>query len=234
MSPDRISEEVLNAFVDGQLEAAERLRVLDASRRDPQLAERICALNQTKDLVRTAFAEPPPPRSRERRGAASTGLGLSVAALLILTLGSLAGWIAHGYLAAPLGFQLAHRGEKTGGRFILHLADSEPARMEAVLSDTEALFRRFDALHRPVQAEVVVNGEGLALLNAATSPYGQRIRALMQRYQGVSFLACAEALERMRLQGQLVRLLPQARVIEEGALERIISRLQEGWSYIRV
>jgi hypothetical protein len=234
MNPATISEEALNAYVDGQLAPDERLRVLEAAQRDEALAARICALRQSKDLVRMAFADPPPPRRAERRQGLARGWGLGAAALLLLGLGGVGGWFAHGNPAVPVGFRMSTARHVAPGHFILHVADADPTHMKAALDDTEALFRRYRNMHVPVHIEVVVNGEGLALLNADTSPYGRRIRELIRRYQGVSFLACANALERMRLEGRPVRLLPEAHVIEEGALDRIIARLEEGWSYIRV
>jgi len=236
MSADGISDEVLNALVDGQLEVAEGLRVLEAAQRDEHLAAQICALLHTKELVRLAYADPPHPRREKRRRpmSLSVGPGLSAVAALLLSIGVLTGWVAHGRLTPPLGFQLSDTRVQAPGRFILHVADADPAHMDDALNDTESLVRRFEALRQPVRIEVVANGDGLALLNAETSPYGQRIRDLVDRYPGVAFLACAQAVEHMRLKGKPIRLLPDVKVIQEGALDRIITRLQQGWSYIRV
>lgn len=49
------SEEMLNAFVDGQLTLEERIRVYDRLQRDEALNRRICELCTVRDLVRFAY-----------------------------------------------------------------------------------------------------------------------------------------------------------------------------------
>ena len=83
-----------------------------------------------------------------------------------------------------------------------------------------------------MQLEVVANAEGLKLLRADTSPYPERIRRMALQFNNISFLACNRAIEKLRMNGIDVHLLPEARVIP-GALEEIVDRLQQGWVYIR-
>jgi len=234
MRQEKISDEVLNAFVDGQLEAEERLGVLGAAQSDEELAARICTLREIKELTRLAYANPPQPPSRANRHSAAPWPRLAAAAAMLATIGSIGGWAAHGYLAQPTPFQLTEATNVQTDRFILHLSDGDASKMEATLNDVETLYQRFEAAGQTAQIEVVFNGEGLKLLNADASPYGQRIRTLLQEHNGIAFLACAQAMERMELKGRPIQLLPQVKVIDEGALERIITRIRQGWSYIKV
>lgn len=235
MSDANYSDETLNAFVDGEMAAEERLRVLDAARSDGRLAARICELRQAKELVQLAFAAPPSPAGHGRRPAGTRRLAMAAAVLMTLTVGGLSGWLAHARFgeAGLSGFELAHATEDPR-RLILHVASNDPARIEDALGNAEALLARHEATREPLMIEVVANGDGLALLNADSSPYARRIRSLTERYDNISFMACAMVLERMRLKGSEVRLLPEAAVLEDGALEEILARLREGWAYIRV
>lgn len=55
------SEEMLNAFVDGQLTLEERIRVYDRLQRDEALNRRVCELCAVRDLVRFAYEIPTKP-----------------------------------------------------------------------------------------------------------------------------------------------------------------------------
>ncbi|MBL8478523.1 MAG: hypothetical protein JNK59_04380, partial [Sterolibacteriaceae bacterium] len=61
-----ISDEQLNAFIDEELDSADRERVLAAVAVDGELAQRACALRLVKEQVRHAYAEPPAAPSRRQ------------------------------------------------------------------------------------------------------------------------------------------------------------------------
>jgi len=113
------------------------------------------------------------------------------------------------------------------------VSSSDPVRFGAALDGVERLLRTSRAEGRVVQVEIVANTEGLNLLRADRSPYAARLRHLAHRYDNVRILACSRTIEKFRLMGVDVRLLPEAEVIP-GALEQIVTRLQEGWVYIKV
>ena len=74
----RISDEMRNAYVDGQLDAAEWGSVTERLERDAALREDVCELRTLKDLVRHAYAVPPEPRERARRAAAEISSSVMV------------------------------------------------------------------------------------------------------------------------------------------------------------
>lgn len=57
MSKRPISEEMLNAFVDRQLCAEDRLRVLRSLSRDHGLSQDICDRQRVKELVSLAYGQ---------------------------------------------------------------------------------------------------------------------------------------------------------------------------------
>ena len=61
-----ISENELNAFADGQLGTTDRARILEALGRDPGLQTRMAEIQQTRNLLRLAYQQPPLPRVRQR------------------------------------------------------------------------------------------------------------------------------------------------------------------------
>ena len=57
---------------------------------------------------------------------------------------------------------------------------------------------------------------------------------MQQDYKNVKFLACGKTIERLQLKNilQTVPLLPGVTVVPS-ALDQVILRMQDGWSYIR-
>ena len=85
-----ISDEQLNAFIDDELDAADRERVLTAVAVDGALAQRACALRLLKEQVRHAYAEPPAAPSRQRPARPWRALAMA----LMLAGAAVGGWIA--------------------------------------------------------------------------------------------------------------------------------------------
>ena len=59
MTSKDVSDERLNAFVDGELEASEKSEVFEALGEDSTLSQRACELRQLSELVRHAYDHPP-------------------------------------------------------------------------------------------------------------------------------------------------------------------------------
>jgi len=235
------SDEQLQAFVDDEIDIAERAEIMEAVRHDDELACRVCELLQIKDSVRLAYREPElpanPPASWKSGWWSGTPFR-AAAAVLIFALGTVTGTALQMNTTDPL----SHTGGKLASaaianqelkRVVLHISTAESQRLDQALSDAEELLGSYKDRPEMVQLEVVANTEGLSLLRADTSPYPERIRRLAQQFNNVSFLACSRTIEKLRMRGIDVHLLPEARVIP-GALEAIVDRMQEGWVYIRV
>lgn len=236
---DKFSDEQIQAFVDDEIDTHDRAEIIEAVSKDEKLACRVCELLQLKDSVRLAYREPPQPDHINTRWQTSHKTRLSIktaAAVVLFALGSTTGWLLHTHPAStspvPKIAQMAPA-EKEYKRVILHISTADPARLGQALDDAEMLLSGYKDHPEMVQLEVVANTEGLTLLRADTSPYVERIRRLAQEYDNISFLACSRTIEKLRMKGIDVRLVPEAMVIP-GALEEIVDKLQEGWVYIRV
>jgi uncharacterized protein len=62
MTKPRLSEEMLNAFVDRQLSPEDRLRILKTVAGDQGLGQEICERQRVKELVNLAYRQPARPR----------------------------------------------------------------------------------------------------------------------------------------------------------------------------
>ena len=247
--PQRLSDEMQSAFVDGQLDARESAEWLERMGNDPRLRDQVCRTRLVKEMVRAAyrdaaprFAPPEPPR---RRPAAAALLAVALVAALV-------GWQAHRWLPGGLASALAWASapddpvqraglvgsnleavrQASADRVLVHIASSDKAHLGPALDGIEGLLRDARAAGRPVAIEVVANIGGIDLLRVGASPYPARIAALQAAYPELSFIACGQTLDRLRERGATVQLLPGVRQASS-ALDEVVRRLQEGWVYVK-
>lgn len=247
------SDEYLNAFIDGELDDAEREHLLDELRRNEALNARLCDLQKVRALLQHAYRCPPePPRSGETatRRRRSSRLIAGIAASLALGVGVLLGWSMHG-MQHPTGnlLEIAQSMQLGGGvdvnragmsdndpwRVVLHVTTADTHRLQTLLDEAEGLLARHaDGAARSVAVEVLANGRGLDLLRADTSHFAERIRQLQARYDNLTFKACSNAIKRLKREKNIdVILLPEAKVVPT-AIGEVIQRQREGWAYVQI
>lgn len=236
----RITDETLNAFVDQQLTPAEMGEIFEAVRQDAELARRSCEIRQLKSLVRHAYDGVEPGRPAQWRTGRSWGVE-AVAALLLLGVGGLLGWtlrpMGSGLLPAALAskgeYMRASHAEAAGNRFILHIDSDRPERMAAVLDYADQILDNASREGVPAELEIVANNYGLNLLREDLTPYRERIDALARKHANLKFIACGQAVARLERDGRKVRLIEEAQLVPS-AIGEVVSKLKEGWTYIRV
>jgi uncharacterized protein len=237
MTPQReFADSLLHAFVDDQLEAGDRARVLAAMEADALLRERVCELRRSKEWVRLAFDEVrAPPRRSSRVGVRGRWLkstqGLAASVLLMVG-GFLLGWFAQQIpstgASAP-GLEVV--GVEAGGhRVLLHIDHADPTRFLAVLEDAEYLLETYR--DQGVKVDVLANAGGIDLLRADVSPHALRIAQMIGTYPDLRFLACANSIARLREQ-EITPILIDRVNTSGTAVDHVVDRLQRGWTYIR-
>ena len=246
---DTISEEQLNAFIDGELDSEDRDRILEAIQGDAMLKASACELRTVQELVRHAY-DYPGSQDKRRCAPAMSGWGKGLAASLLLASGALLGWFGHGqttesrlqamYWDEQNSFQRTSlpRAAETAGhkKVLVHLNTSDLDKVKEALDTAEEMLRTYARNNQPAEMEIVANAGGLELLRASRSPYAERVRELQQEYLNLHFLACQTAMDRVRReQGIDISddLLPGVGVTPS-ALDQILDRLREGWVYIKV
>ena len=228
---NNFSDERLNAFVDNELGNEEREEILAAIAEDAELGQRLCALRSAKELVRHAYSHVQ--TYSRKRGRRISLWGGALAAGVALVVGVLIGWQGHRTaIGSPSESALAWAGSLFAPqptRVLLHLDSSQAERMEEALDMVEAYLAK--AGHARV--EVVVNNSGLDLLRQEATPHAARIAALAARHEMLAFVACGNAIARYRSAGLDVTLVPEARV-ERTAVEHIVDRVRQGWTYLKI
>jgi len=249
-----ISEERLNAFIDGELDAAEKNEFFESLGKDTALSQQVCELRQLSELVRHAYDKPPESEKYcETKPRRMNTWGRAAAATLLVGLGAMLGWAGNQpagqiedsdvhamYWDKDRSFQntdinkiASQPGTK---RVIVHLNTSSIARFEQALDTAERLLETYAGSELGAEVEVVTNASAIKMLRTGYSPYAQRVRELQERYLNLTFLACRDAIDHVRELEELdtdITLLPDVDVTQS-ALEHILNRLSEGWVYINV
>ncbi len=239
-----VSDEVLQAFVDGELDVAESEALIARMRDDRELAQRVCGFRSLQSMVRLAYAEPPAPRNKRIQANTRRQFVQRCAyGCLVLLVGLSGGWALRGYEtvasaipAGPVaeGFQTASLArESDPNRVLLHIDSAEPVKMRAVLDQAERYLDQAERDQRPMQIEIIANSHGLDLLREGVSPYSDRIASMRKRHANLYFVACSQSVARFKNEGQNVVLLPVAKTAPT-AIGEIVTRLQQGWTYVRV
>ena len=222
---EELSQEMQNAFVDGQLDAADWTALVERMGRDDALRRRVCELRTLKDMTRSAYSGVHPGRVVPAPGRARWARVAAVALVF-----ALAGWLAHDALA-PGRILTALRGV-AADRILVHIASSRGEVVDTALQEVEDYLRDARAAGRQVKVEIVANNSGMDILRTDTSAYAARLERLRAKYPNLTYIACNQTADRLREKGTAVKLLPGVHVAPT-ALDEIVKRMQEGWVYIR-
>jgi intracellular sulfur oxidation DsrE/DsrF family protein len=232
------SDEELNRFVDGQLDDKDRRRLESHLAADSALAEKVRQYRSIDQALRDAYddVEPPQRRMIAETVRATGGHSLALAALL-LPLGVFVGWIVHANLPVakihePLagGISLPAEGREHLNT-VLHIDVDERAAAEKLLDRVETILTAYAG--EEIQVEVVANAAGLNLLRADRSAVAQRVSAMMDKYDNLMFLACANTIKRLAEKGEYVQLIGRSRA-GETAIDHVVNRLRAGWTYVKI
>lgn len=238
---ERISEELLNAFVDGQLDGSEWAVISSRLERDPALREEVGRLRALKAMLRQAYATPPVTAGSSLR-AAPGWAALAAASLLF----ALAGWFGHAAWNEPPVLDPASayalRGDwhslradwrsLDAARVLVHVSSGGHGALTGVLDEVDDLLREAGAAGRRLEVEIVANGPGLDLLLASDDALARRVASLRKAHPGLGLVACGQTLARRRAQGGPTGLVDGA-AVAPSALHRVIERLRAGWIYVR-
>lgn len=238
-----LMENDLHALVDGELSADRQAELMEAIAADPALARRVCELRHLKAQVRLAYELP----AQEQAGSAPrqkrSTWGAIAAGLVIALLSGFSGWLLHPTANSSermVVLDADGRGlapaaaENQETRIVVHLTNPSMTVAADLLNEVQNLLHAYQEQGRNLRLEVVSNGPGLALLREGLSTHKEQIRQLAQDYPNLTFVACLNTIERLRVdKGIEVRLLPDAEVTRSG-VSRVVKRQKEGWTYIKV
>jgi len=237
------SDELLNAFVDEQLAHKEKAELLDAVRHDPELSQRLCKLQKLNKLIQLTYESievPVRQQAVENKYQPNQFKWFAAAASILLIIGTVAGWFSNQAINNNSLYEIAEiRQTATASNqdkwhLMLHVSTANPVRLNIVLDEAESLLKEYAAASKNLELEILTNGEGLALVTNAGNEYNRRLQKLQLKYQNLVVMACGQTLKRFkRSTGKPADLLPDTNVVTS-AINQIVKRQKQGWSYIRI
>jgi len=230
------STEIINAYADGELQGGEKIEFEKALLTDTKLQQTLDDLYALKAHLKHAYhnVEPPvktPVSSSKYRVA-------SYVAFLLMTFTG--GWFSSDLLHNRLN--VAETNSVTPvmqaiadqpGKYIIHISVNDNKKFKKTLDQAEALLANYQNVDQGIQLEVIANSGGLDLFRESTSPYAQRVKSLSNEYPNIKFIACVNAVERLRKKGiepDMINAVHQ----DVTAIEQIVNRVHQGWSYIKI
>lgn len=244
---NEISDEMLYALIDGELEQNEAEALYGRIAADETLANRVCVLRSMKDMVRVAYnVSCKPPLALEEPLKGRRYWESSIAAALLLTLGLGAGWALHANQNETLNAQAAfddkgfdNKSVHLAGtqadpsKILLHIDSASPEKFSAVLDHAERILTEARQRNGKLQVEVLANSNGLNLLRVGSSPYATRIAQLTRTHDNLRFVVCSQTVARFTREEGKVVLLPEAEIAHT-AIGEVVERLQQGWTYTKI
>ncbi|MCW8955961.1 MAG: hypothetical protein OQL09_03695 [Gammaproteobacteria bacterium] len=236
-----ISDEMINAFIDDELDQQDKSAIKEAMQNDVELRRRIENLCALKKAVKLSYQQLP---VTDERSSGNRSIHASwmqhVAMVSLMVIGLVFGWLIRGGYEsgeAGLGYvnavQLDTQAPEQASKIILHVSSSEPAKLNYTLHKVSEIIEKYSRHQMDFEIEVVANAGGIDLLREDVSPYKKEIVEVMKNYQNVTFIACNNAIDRLRLQGIEPRLITHTRT-GVTAVDQIVKRLQQGWVYLKV
>ena len=245
---NQVSTELLQAYVDGELDWPERLRVLTAVEASPALYAELCELRHMKDLVNVSYGP-----ARQQIGSSATaahgtqirgahwkwpaGAGLAAGLFAgVIGLGLFGDGLnpTAGEIDASPSSLASQTATERHRRVVFHVSSLDMGQADTLLDQVELVLETYRQRQHSIRVEVVANNTGLGLLRIGGSPVAARIQALHERFPNLMFAACGNTLRRVEQgEGRRVGLLPQAVVIDSGVAE-VTRRQKQGWIYMRI
>lgn len=244
---NQISEEVISAFVDGELDSAECSRLIQLRETDAELDAQLKEMEKLKSLVFSARPETAKLDFKAHSSAkgwlfkcyypamaASLILGLVLLGLMTLGPFKYGGSKSIPLQSDNLESLLNTPGSNEEIKIVMHFTQDNVSAAQYLLDQAELLTTRARERNKLIRIEIIAHGKGLSLLRRDRSPFPQRISQMRKTYDQITFLACNQTLNKVNAQrDKAVELLAVAVIVASG-LQQIQLRRTQGWNYFIV
>ncbi|MCW9046980.1 MAG: hypothetical protein OQK46_02785 [Gammaproteobacteria bacterium] len=230
------STEIIHAYADGELQGGEKTEFEKALLTDTKLQQTLDDLYALKAQLQHAYQNVKPPVKQQ----VSNGSYRMLASVALLVITFTGGWFTSDVLSNRMGMSdessvnpaMQVLAEKPG-KYILHISVNDNKKFKQTLDQAEMLLANYQNIDQGIQLEIIANAGGLDLFRENASPYSQRVKHLSNEYPNIKFIACSNAVERLRKEGIEPEMINS---VHHGvtAIEQVVKRVHEGWSYIKI
>lgn len=233
----KFSDEMINAYADGELQGSEKTEFEMALLNDTQLQQSLDEVVALKTQVRSAYASVDVPAQVQHSHL--NYRAVVYACLLLLAFSG--GWVSSGMIpyqkASMAQLDMAEEGlyaaAEKPGKYILHIGTHDTEKFRHILDKAENLMAKYQDEMQLIELEIIANSSGLDLFRESASPYAQRVKQLGEKYPNIRFIACTNAIQRLRERGIEPDLI---NTVHQGptALDQVVKRMNDGWTYIKI
>ncbi len=230
-------EQTLNAFVDGQLDAEISEAIITEMDKNPQVREHVYQLRRAKDLVRLGFNNPPLPFENKHTLHTSQWHNFTLTLVASITAISIAlgsgtfGFYFGKYKSDIIAETPLSESQHNGERILLHISESDTKKFATALAYTEKFLQSHK--NNGGQIAVVANAGGLDLMRTGSSPFEKQINDIMNKYDNVYFIACANSIKYLHEKGINLKFIDKVQT-DRPAMDHIIDYIRDGWKYKKV
>ena len=159
------SDEMLNAYIDGELGDDDARRLLEQLPDDHDLSERLAHLREVSDMLKMSYAGIRPPGKCEFMLSRWTTSHSLVAGVLLFA-GIAIGWFIHQPEQQPglIASYSQHQPDDGVWRIVIQVSTADPYMQQALLDETESILDTFRKNGKKLEVEIVASGGGLSML----------------------------------------------------------------------
>ncbi len=219
----------LDQYIDGELDPAERLALESRLKQDAESREQICVKRHIKAQIAHHYKQIKPIKGTNRQPITkpkaktkfNAGWGYAAAGFTGLLLGIMLS-------LSPSSLDQVNSIPIAANKFVIHLDNNDQGKMAESIQKAGLLLRE----QPNSQVQIITNHEGIELFNAQNAN-AEDIIALLQQHQNLELVACRRTLDRIERDGKTFDLIPAVN-INEPAVDEVVKRLKDGWTYIKI
>lgn len=231
---EQISDEILNAFVDRELDREDILEVQRLILKDADVRRRVDELRSLKSLLKASY----PPVADENHSWTfkfDRVLRYGLAACVLLVVGALIGGSFQSINQPAQNDASAARFDQKpeNTKVLFHINRDDPGGFQQVLNQVQSLLEEYQGRLDQLHIEIVANGAGLNLYRAENARFADSIKKLRESYNNVAFIGCQNTYDRLsREYGETFFLMPEINMVKLG-ISHVLQRQRAGWAYIQ-
>jgi len=233
----KFSAEMISAYADGELQGSEKTEFESELQHDVQLQQALSELCALKTQLQSTYQNVVPPAKHQYTSSNYRYAAYAVFFMLTFSVGWFSGDAMHSQKQNLAQSNVLNPGMQViaeqPGKYILHISVRDKSKYKQTLDQAEALMSNYQNKDQNIQLEIIANAGGLDLFREDVSPYAKRVKQLRDEYPNIKFIACSNAIERLREQGQEPNLI---NAVHQGstAIDQVVKRIHQGWSYIKI
>jgi len=241
------SDELISAYIDGELDNYESAQLLAHAQTNMELARRLEKARTLKEKVRLAYADLPPEKnvhmlssgtaffSHYKFLATSFFLLLAIAAFILPAITNNDEVILAKQLiknTRPIAANSIGEAIGTSKQIIINISQYQPQGFDTALDNIEKILLQNNA-DKSFSIEIVANKTGLRALDTETSPHAERISLMAEKFGNLEVIACAKSLAKLASEGDPIQLMKSI-MITPSAAQQVAKRTGKGWLYLKI